>query len=124
MYRSLPVRTGKNAQLYLCQSYVIDTLVRLGFHYKPWQSRAGVVISPEYVAPRDVRVEVEVVGVNVVLHDVLVDPADRRAPDPALGQPQQTVHPRVPAQGAMVRIVLDVQTCVGSGFSDVVTVSG
>ena len=65
---------------------------------------------PEYVAASDVWVEVEVVGVDVVLDDVLVDPADGGAPDPALRQPQQPVHARVPAHRAVVGVVLHVQT--------------
>ena len=75
------------------------------------------VVSIEYVIQPDVGsaghvwVEVDVVGVEVVLHDVLVDPVDLRAPDPVLAQPQQPVHVGVSAHGPVIGIVLDVEPC-------------
>ena len=69
-----------------------------------------VNVQPDIGCAGHVWVEVDVVGVEVVLDDVLVDPADGGAPDPALRQPQQPVHARVPAHRTVVGVVLHVQT--------------
>ena len=70
-----------------------------------------VNVQPDIGRAGHVRVEVDVVGVEVVLHDVLVDPVDLRPPDPVLAQPQQPVDVRVAAHRPVVGVVLDVETC-------------
>ena len=52
----------------------------------------------------------DVVGVQVVLHDVLVNPVYLRAPDPVLAEPQQPVHVGVSADGSVIRIMLNVES--------------
>jgi hypothetical protein len=51
-----------------------------------------------------------VICVQVVLHNVLVDPVDRGSSDVVLTEAEEAVHPRVAAHGAVVRIMLDVKT--------------
>ena len=46
---------------------------------------------------------------DVVLHDVLVDPGDGRAADPVLRGTEHAVHGGDPGDGAVVGVVLDVQ---------------
>ena len=52
----------------------------------------------------------DVVGVDVVLDHVLVDPGDGAAADPVLGGPQDPVDVGVAGDGAVVGVVLDVET--------------
>ena len=58
----------------------------------------------------------DVIGVQVVLHDVLVNPVDLRASDPVLAQPQQPVHVGVSADGSVIGIMLDVESCLKLKF--------
>ena len=67
-----------------------------------------VNVQPDIGCAGHVWVEVDVVGVEVVLDDVLVDPVDLRAPDPVLAQTQQPVDVRVAAHRPVVGVVLDV----------------
>ena len=48
---------------------------------------------------------------QVVLHDVLVNPVDLRASDPVLAEAQQPIHVGVSADGSVIRIMLDVESC-------------
>ncbi len=50
---------------------------------------------------------------DMVLHDVLVDPGDGRASDPVLADAEDAVHPRVPTDGTVIGIVLDVEADQG-----------
>jgi hypothetical protein len=73
------------------------------------------VTSPDQVVALHIRVPVDVVGVDVVLHDVLVDPRGGRTADVVLGQPQEPVDERIAADGTVVGVVLNVQAWKGAG---------
>lgn len=70
-------------------------------------------IQTQQVAPGNVRVVVHLVAVDVVLHDVLVNPVQRAASDPVLARAEHAVHPGVARDGAVVGVVLDVEADEG-----------
>ncbi len=78
---------------------------------RSWICKSSLFNLPNVRISGNVRVQVDVVGVHVVLHDVLVDPRNGRAANVVLRKAEQPVDLRVPADGAVVGVVLNVQTC-------------
>jgi len=57
-----------------------------------------------------VRVSHDIVAEYVVLHHMLVNPNTGASHNPALGQPEKTIHIKMAGDGPVVRIVLNVET--------------
>jgi hypothetical protein len=54
----------------------------------------------------------DVVCVQVVLHDMLVDPVNRGCTDVVHTETKEAVHPVVAAHGTVVCVMLDVETYI------------
>mmetsp|Transcript_16464 Transcript_16464/g.51230 ORF Transcript_16464/g.51230 Transcript_16464/m.51230 type:complete len:393 (-) Transcript_16464:43-1221(-) len=67
-------------------------------------------LEPQHAVRLLVRVGVDVVGVQVVHHHVLLQPEHHVAADPVLRVPKAVVDHRVARERAVVRVVLDVET--------------
>ena len=57
-----------------------------------------------------VWVQVHIVCVHMVLHDMLMNPVNLRSADPVFSQAKQPVDPGISADGAVICIVLNIQT--------------
>lgn len=68
-----------------------------------------VGIEPNVGVACDVRIPLEIIGVDVVLDHMLMYPGYGAATDPVLAHAQDPVDPWVSADGSMIGIMLDVQ---------------
>ena len=57
-----------------------------------------------------VRVKVHIICVHMVLHHMLMNPVDLGSPNPVFRQAKKTVDPGISADGAVISIMLDVET--------------
>ena len=64
---------------------------------------------PDVSGTSHVRIQVDIIGVNVVLHRVLVYPIDLRSPNDIYSETKYTVYNMVSTDSAMIRIMLNVE---------------
>lgn len=67
-------------------------------------------IKSEEMIAGNIGILVDIIGVNVVLNHMLVNPIQGRATNPILSESQNTINKRIAGDSAVVGIVLNIQT--------------